>query len=231
MYCIYRITNKVNGNTYIGQHMYTNEADPMGKYKGSGLLLKKAYKKHGLENFETEILYSRIRDKSTVDAMEIWAIEKYKPEYNIAKGGSGGITWKGECPRKGTKPSEETKAKMRASSHHDSHRHEFNVYHWNAWICYWESIYKYNSPNYRKHPKASLKRTWSLWTDMNESLLRVKNGYLRTSKKLKGRVSPTKGMRWYKSPDEKQYGMFRVCPDGWLKTNPREVNERLRKGK
>ena len=24
--------------------------------------------------------------------MEIWAIEKYKPEYNIAKGGSGGIT-------------------------------------------------------------------------------------------------------------------------------------------
>lgn len=77
MYCIYRITNKVNGNTYIGQHMYTNEADPMGKYKGSGLLLKKAYK----------------------------------------------------------------------------------------------------------------------------------------------------------SPDEKQYGMFRVCPEGWLKTNPREVNERLRRGK
>ena len=24
--------------------------------------------------------------------MEIWAIEKYKPEYNIAKGGSGGVT-------------------------------------------------------------------------------------------------------------------------------------------
>ena len=35
---------------------------------------------------------NKIRDKETVDAIEIWAIKKYKPEYNIAKGGSGGIT-------------------------------------------------------------------------------------------------------------------------------------------
>lgn len=231
MYCIYRITNKINGNTYIGQHKYTDETNPMGKYKGSGVLLNLAYRKYGLENFETEILYSRIRDKSTVDAMEIWAIEKYKPEYNIAKGGSGGITWKGESPIKGMKHSEETKAKMRASSHHDSNHHELNVYQWNEWTRYWNSIYKYNSPSYNKHPKASLKRTWSLWTDMNESLIRVKNARLNAGKKIKGRVSPTKGMRWYKSPDEKQYGMFRVCPEGWLKTTPREVNERLRMDK
>lgn len=89
-YCIYRITNIINGKTYIGQHRYTNEANPMGSYKGSGKLLKLAYKKYGKENFETEVLYKRIRDKATVDAMEIWAIEKYKPEYNIAKGGTGG---------------------------------------------------------------------------------------------------------------------------------------------
>lgn len=92
MYCIYKITNKINGHKYIGQHKYEDESNPMGKYKGSGLLLRKAYKKYGIENFETEILYKRIRDKETVDAMEIWAIEKYSPEYNIAKGGSGGIT-------------------------------------------------------------------------------------------------------------------------------------------
>lgn len=91
-YCVYRITNLINGNSYIGQHMYTNEANPMGRYKGSGKLLKLAYKKYGLENFKTEVLYKRIRDKSTVDAMEIYAIEKYKPKYNIAKGGTGGFT-------------------------------------------------------------------------------------------------------------------------------------------
>ena len=89
-YCIYQITNKINGKRYIGQHKYEDESNPMGKYKGSGLLLHRAYKKYGIENFETEVLYKRIRDKETVDAMEIWAIEKYKPEYNIAKGGSGG---------------------------------------------------------------------------------------------------------------------------------------------
>lgn len=92
MYCIYQITNKINGNKYIGQHKYEDEPNPMGKYKGSGLLLHKAYKKYGIENFETKILYKRIRDKATIDTMEIWAIKKYKPEYNIAKGGSGGIT-------------------------------------------------------------------------------------------------------------------------------------------
>lgn len=92
MYCIYQITNKINGHRYIGQHKYEDETNPMGKYKGSGLILHKAYKKYGIENFETEILYKRVRDKETIDAMEIWAIKKYKPEYNIAKGGSGGIT-------------------------------------------------------------------------------------------------------------------------------------------
>lgn len=89
-YCIYQITNKINNKRYIGQHKYEDESNPMGKYKGSGVLLHKAYKKYGIENFETEILYKRIRDKETANAMEIWAIEKYKPEYNIAKGGDGG---------------------------------------------------------------------------------------------------------------------------------------------
>ena len=34
MYCIYKITNKINGNRYIGQHKYEDESNPMGKYKG-----------------------------------------------------------------------------------------------------------------------------------------------------------------------------------------------------
>lgn len=93
MYCIYKITNKINGHTYIGQHKYEDESNHMGKYKVSGKVLWLAYNKYGFENFETEILYKRIRDKETVDAMEIWAIEKYKPDYNITKGGTGGDTF------------------------------------------------------------------------------------------------------------------------------------------
>lgn len=93
MYCIYKITNKINGHYYIGQHKYEDESNPMVSYKGSGKILWLAYNKYGFENFETEIIYKRIRDKETVDAMEIWAIEKYKPYYNITKGGSGGDTF------------------------------------------------------------------------------------------------------------------------------------------
>ncbi len=119
MYCIYQITNKINGKIYIGQHKYEDESNPMGKYKGSGVLLHRAYKKYGVENFETKVLYSRIRDKAIVDAMEIWAIEKYKPEYNIAKGGQGGGYEKPLSTRiklsnaaKGRKLSDETKKKI-----------------------------------------------------------------------------------------------------------------------
>ena len=91
MYYIYRITNKVNNKTYIGQHKYKKLNDD---YKGSGKLLWRAYRKYGLENFEKEILYSRIQYKETADAMERFAIAKEralgKAEYNIANGGQGG---------------------------------------------------------------------------------------------------------------------------------------------
>lgn len=91
MYYIYRITNKINGKTYIGQHKYKKLNDD---YMGSGKFLWRAYRKYGFENFEKEILYSRIQYKETVDAMERFAIAKErsigKAEYNIADGGQGG---------------------------------------------------------------------------------------------------------------------------------------------
>lgn len=94
-WCIYRITNKINGKTYIGQHKYSDEKNPMGRYKGGGIMLHYAYKKYGEEKFSTEVLYKRIREKETADAMEIWMIAKERKEnkngcYNIANGGQGG---------------------------------------------------------------------------------------------------------------------------------------------
>ena len=114
MYYVYRITNKINSKTYIGQHKYKKLDD---NYMGSGKLIRRAQKKYGIENFEKEILYSRIQYKTTADDMEKFAIAKEraigKAEYNIADGGQGGTLRRGKTPwNKGKCHSSETKRKI-----------------------------------------------------------------------------------------------------------------------
>ena len=110
MYCIYKITNLINGKTYIGQHKYKDLND---KYMGSGVHLKRAQKKYGIENFKKDILVFGIVKKSFIDLLEKEYIKFYrsigKAEYNVADGGEGG------SPNKGKHFSEETKRKMSES--------------------------------------------------------------------------------------------------------------------
>ena len=135
MFYIYRITNLINGKTYIGQHKYKKLDD---SYMGSGKILKQAIKKHGVENFKKEILYSRIQYKETADDMERFAIAKEraigKAEYNIANGGQGGnlgeevirrmaASKKGKpSPNKGKHLSEETKRKLSEAKKGKKHK-------------------------------------------------------------------------------------------------------------
>lgn len=91
MYCIYRITNLINGKTYIGQHKYKKLND---SYMGSGKHLKSAKAKYGIENFKKDILVFGIVRKDFIDLLEKEYIKFYrsigKAEYNIADGGMGG---------------------------------------------------------------------------------------------------------------------------------------------
>lgn len=114
---IYITTNLVDGKKYIGQHAYSEFNE---NYKGSGVYLQKAIKKHGKENFKVEILewcYSQ----EELDEREVYWIDFYQAVesdefYNLAKGGDG-------C-KKGSKLSEETK--KRISKAHQGEKH--NMY-------------------------------------------------------------------------------------------------------
>ena len=101
MYCIYRITNKINGKTYIGQHKYKKLND---KYMGSGKLIIKAKNKYGIENFKKEILEFDIPDVDLANDWEqmyiLFERAKGKAEYNIANGGNGIGTVSEETKRK-----------------------------------------------------------------------------------------------------------------------------------
>lgn len=89
-YTIYETTNRLNGKKYIGKHVTSNVNDD---YLGSGLLISKAIKKYGPQNFEKKILY--VFDNE--DQMNVKEIELINEDvvnddqyYNIALGGQGG---------------------------------------------------------------------------------------------------------------------------------------------
>lgn len=86
---IYKITNKINNHSYIGKSNNIkrrfNEHRSLGRNSRS--ILKKAFKKYGLENFEFEIL-----EECNVEELndrEIYYIAKFNPEYNRTIGGDG----------------------------------------------------------------------------------------------------------------------------------------------
>lgn len=87
---IYKTTNKVNGKIYIGLTTMSEEESKW--YFGSGDSIKKAIEKHGVENFEKEILERGFFSKEELVEAEIKWIEHFKSTtreigYNISPGG------------------------------------------------------------------------------------------------------------------------------------------------
>ena len=111
-YYIYRITNNINHKTYIGQHKYYKSLLVEDSYMGSGIILKKAQKKYGIENFSKEIITIAM-SRSEANILEKYYIAKERKEntygcYNVADGGQGAAF-------RGHHHSEESKAKISES--------------------------------------------------------------------------------------------------------------------
>lgn len=88
---IYKITNKVNGKSYIGQTRYTVEFRwRQHQHKRDNVYFHNAIHKYGIENFTVEILEEC--DYKDLNSREIFYIAKYdtfKNGYNLTLGGDG----------------------------------------------------------------------------------------------------------------------------------------------
>ena len=111
---IYKITNTVNGKSYIGQTIYDAEKTRIRDHlTGKGnQLIKNAIEKYGKDAFTYEILYDGIIPEF-LDMLEIEAIAKHncvRPNgFNLTEGGEGGS------------PSQETRRKLSESKKGEKH--------------------------------------------------------------------------------------------------------------
>jgi group I intron endonuclease len=110
---LYQTTNNLNGRIYVGVHRLQNTSRSR-RYLGSGKVLLKAIERYGEENFTRITLaeFSCADDAYLAEAKEVTEEFINLPNtYNIKLGGRGGLSVK-----RGTKLSEETKAKIKAKS-------------------------------------------------------------------------------------------------------------------
>lgn len=99
---VYRITNKINGKTYVGQRKLCRDTS-WRQYMGSGKLVIQAIKKYGEENFVKSLIhyaYSRVE----LDSLEHFAILKEsssgRSEYNLATFTPNPEAWLNSNPAK-----------------------------------------------------------------------------------------------------------------------------------
>ena len=90
-HCIYKVTNLINGNYYIGKH--SSEDPATDDYMGSGASIKAAIRKYGVENFKKEILgYYNTSEEAYLKEQELVSLNALNDKrcYNRCTGGCGG---------------------------------------------------------------------------------------------------------------------------------------------
>lgn len=89
MYYIYKVTNKITRQFYIGVHKTENPDDG---YYGSGIRIKRAVRKYGKDGFTKEILYGFVNrnDAYSKEKELLELVLDNELCYNLKEGGIGG---------------------------------------------------------------------------------------------------------------------------------------------
>lgn len=145
---IYKITNNKTKRYYIGAHSTQNIEDG---YMGSGVFLRRAYHKYGIENFTKEILF--VFDTS----QEMYEKEKElvivsEQTYNLSPGGKGG--W--EYAR--SKVTSETHNKIRETCRSTQYALKMKP-HWDESSRRTKAMREKETEEDRERKRQSLKKT------------------------------------------------------------------------
>jgi len=197
-YCIYKITNQINGKFYIGSHKTKDLNDA---YMGSGKYLKHAQEKHGIENFTKEILFVfDTPDEMYAKEADIVNEEFIAEEntYNLKVGGFGGWDYLNST---GMNNSTKTTGQLQKGGYTLKGRTPSISTINEVKVAHLEGKYKYNNFTGKQHTEESKKRIGE-----------------KNSLHQSGKNNSQYGSMWISNGNEsKKIKKDSIIPDGWYK--------------
>lgn len=227
---VYKLTNKINNKIYYGVHRTNNLDDG---YMGSGLLIKRAINKHGIENFCKEIIefFDNYIDALNTEKFIVnYEFINRLDNYNVKEGGFGACKWSEEYKQHLSDSalkkweSEEFRNKMRVCCYDNVERNKKISIKVKSWIKNNPEKHKIRMDKINKNPikieKMRLKHLGSKRSEegcknianaINESIKNDPSKANNRSKKGKMYIY-NKELDIIKSHDRNE-----PIPDGWIK--------------
>jgi len=233
-YSIYKITNRLNNKIYIGAHATQNISD---NYMGSGTILKKAFKKYGIENFDKDILYTfETEEDMYLKEAELVNEDFIQREdtYNLKLGGFGGWTYinknrlnqteknRKSCLKNLEKANEANAKKVKEGTHRKGFTHSDETK---------AKMSKHPNRSHKGETNPSFGKKWFNKNNKNELILEIDfekyiaDGWVKGMKQNKpgnkGIKNPSFGKSWYTNGSENKLSSEKDSLDliskGWTK--------------
>ena len=232
---IYKITNNINGKIYIGAHSTKNVAD---NYMGSGTILKKAFLKYGLENFNKDTLSSfNTAEEMYKKEAEIVNNEFIKRDdtYNLKEGGFGGWNYINENKLNDTEANRTARLKNLEKANEANKKLVANGLHRKGFTISEETKAKMSqtrkgrgkgkdNPMFNK--KIVNKDGVNKTIDINDVEIYLNNNWVlgqlqKKSKNITGKNNPSFGKKWYTNGKESKLSSEKdsldLIKNGWIK--------------